>query len=160
MDITNHTLLTFSQNALLKIGEEKLAQQCQVYWNPRMRSTAGRAKLDTLTVEINPLLIEHGEQEVYTTVLHELAHLLAWQRYKHKGHGLEWRLACAELGIPNEAVTHTLPLPSRRQKKNWRYKCPHCKEQFDRVRRIKKPSACALCCKTHNRGKYTTNFLK
>ena len=41
------------------------------------------------------------------TILHELAHLVAYERNPSraiKGHGREWQLACADLGIPGESA--------------------------------------------------------
>ncbi len=42
---------------------------------------------------------------VRRTVLHELAHALAWERHRSRGHGRVWRRYCAELGIPGERAT-------------------------------------------------------
>ncbi len=39
------------------------------------------------------------------TLLHELAHALAWQHQRQSGHGEAWRFWCAELGIAGERAT-------------------------------------------------------
>ena len=133
----------------------------RIDWNPRMRSTAGRAFLREAKVELNPKLLNISLEQVNRTLLHELAHLLTYHRYGERRlapHGKEWQQACADLGIPDETATHDLPLPSHRQKKKWRYICPHCNEAIDRVHRMKSISACYPCCKKHNRGKYTKKF--
>ncbi len=39
------------------------------------------------------------------TLLHELAHALAWQHERATGHGEAWRYWCAELGIEGERAT-------------------------------------------------------
>jgi len=156
---TQDDLAQYANKALCEIGETQVAEQLSISWNPRMRSAAGRAKLQAWTIEINPKLIPFGEQEVYTTVLHELAHLVAWRRHQHRGHGLAWRQACADLGIPDESVTHQLPLPRRQQRKNYRYKCETCDLEFDRVKPAKKTSACAVCCKEFNKGKFHSKYL-
>ncbi len=39
------------------------------------------------------------------TLLHELAHALAWQHERCRGHGDAWRRWCAELGIAGERAT-------------------------------------------------------
>ncbi len=152
-------LQAYAEKALRSIGEDVIAQRMTIYWNRRMRTTAGRALLQTYEVQMNPKIAQFGAAEVWQTVLHELAHLVAWHRYQHRGHGTPWKAACAELGIPNESVTHDLPLQRRTQRKNWRYKCPHCGLSFDRARRAKPNSACAECCKQHNGGKFTKKFL-
>ncbi len=158
--IHNRDLASYADQALREIDELTVADRLTISWNPRMRTAAGRAKLTEWAVEMNPKLIPFGEGEVYSTVLHELAHLLAWHRTAHRGHGLPWRQACADLGIPHESVTHNLPLaPRRTQRKNYRYTCNHCSYQFDRVRPVKRPSACSSCCKTHNGGKFSQAYL-
>ncbi len=43
------------------------------------------------------------------TLLHELAHALAWQRERQRGHGEAWRRWCAELGIDGERATSRVP---------------------------------------------------
>lgn len=160
--MTDEELYSYARAALLRISERELAGVFQIRWNPRMRSAAGRAKLQTWSMEINPRLLlmeQNGELEVRRTALHELAHLVAWKRAGDRGHGAEWRKACAELGIPNEKVTHTLPLPVRRQKKRWLYKCNTCQESFKRVKKVKHKVACAYCCKAYNKGRFTPRFL-
>lgn len=42
------------------------------------------------------------QELIRRTVLHELAHALAWERYRERGHGPAWRRACCELGIADE----------------------------------------------------------
>ncbi len=159
MNISSEDLHTFSIDALHRIGERSLSKRVEIDWNPRMRSTAGRANLQSNTIEMNPKLQAFGEAEVYTTVLHELAHLIAWSRSRHRGHGADWKKACLDLSIPNEKATHTLPLPSRRQKKKWLYKCSTCKVSIQRVRKIKRKTACVACCKKYNKGRYSNRFL-
>jgi len=146
-----------------ELGLIGLAELLQVKWNSRMRSTAGRAYYQQSLIELNPRLIEISEEEVHRTFLHELAHLVAHARNTKRRiapHGVEWREACRDLGIPNEKVTHDLPLPSRTQQRKWHYECPHCQEVITRVRRMKRDSvACYHCCKKLNRGRFSTKFL-
>ena len=155
MNIFEDDLYNFSLEALDGIGERKVGQKFSISWNFRMRSAAGRAKLQTYEIEINPKLIQIDEKEVWNTVLHELAHLVAWKRNRHRGHGQPWRQACIDLGIPLESVTHTLPLPSNKMRKKWQYKCGNCGATSERVRRAQKKIACAACCKRYNKNRYT-----
>src|SRR4029453_15068664 len=77
-----------------------------VEWNPRLRTTAGLACWRTRTISLNPKLIEVSPSEVQRTLRHELAHFLAQHRAGRRhisAHGAEWRQACRDLGIPNEA---------------------------------------------------------
>ncbi len=135
----------------------------RIVWNKRMRSTAGRAFLHHAKVELNPRLLYVSDDplsHVRQTLLHELAHLLAYHRHGSKilAHGNEWKQACADLGIPGENATHSLPLPSRQQQKKWRYTCPVCFESIDRVKRMRGNSACYPCCLKHNRRKFHPRY--
>ena len=46
--------------------------------------------------------LERDQQTIRSTILHELAHALAWEKYGERGHGAAWHYCCAVLGIPNE----------------------------------------------------------
>ncbi len=145
-----------------KAGEE-YASQVKIIWNRRMRSTAGRAYLHLAKVELNPRLLHIGDDplsHVRQTLLHELAHLLAYHRHGNKilAHGNEWKQACADLGIPGEKATHSLPLPTRQQSKKWSYTCPVCFEMIKRVKRMRGSSACYNCCLKHNEGKFHPRY--
>ena len=144
-----------------KLDLPRLAHEVEVAWNPRMRSSAGRASWPKGLIELNPALETISEEEVRRTFLHELAHLVAFERCRSrhiKPHGPEWQLACAELGIPGEAASHHLPLPARRLRKRWRYICPKCWASVERVRRMKGENACYACCCQFNGGQYDERF--
>lgn len=146
---------------LRTLGMDELASRVLVIWNKRMRTTAGRAFWPEGKIELNPKLRQVAEEEVHGTMLHELAHLLAYARAGRKriaAHGAEWRQACCDLGIPGERATHSLPLPGRTMVRKWRYTCPRCGEGFDRVRKMKRYAGCYTCCKTHNGGYYDKRF--
>lgn len=143
----------------LRLG--RIAGTVRVDWNPRMRTTAGRAFWPEGRIEMNPLLQQVAPAEVRQTMLHELAHLVAYERAGRRriaAHGAEWRQACADLGIAGERATHSLPLPGRRMRRRWRYTCPACGEGFDRVRKMKRYAGCYTCCLKHNGGYYHRNF--
>lgn len=155
---------TIVAQALIQFKEcadENIAQQISIQWNPRMRSAAGRAFYRECRIELNPRLLLIGLDECRRTLLHELAHVLAYYRYQGRRiapHGLEWQQACSDLGIAGERATHKLALPTRKQKKKWRYRCPSCEYRFECVRALKHPSACRLCCKKWNGGVYHKKF--
>lgn len=143
------------------LGLPDLAARLVVRWNGRMRSTAGRATWPLALIEINPRLREISPEEVRRTILHELAHLVAYERSPKRripAHGREWRRACVDLGIPGEKATHELSLPSRTLKRQWRYCCPGCESSFERVRRFKSRVACYECCRRTNGGDYHDDF--
>jgi len=99
--------------------------------------------------------------EVDRTLRHELAHLLAqWRvgRRRIAPHGVEWREACRDLGIADEARCHNLPFAAKSFPPRYVYVCPNCKEKFPRVRRIRRAIACFACCRKHNRGEFDVRF--
>jgi hypothetical protein len=71
---------------------------------------------------------------------------------------MEWRRACADLGIGGEARCHNLPFPMRRQERRYVYKCPQCQRDFPRTRPLRRKSACLACCRAHNHGHYDRRF--
>jgi SprT protein len=145
---------------LAALGLHEGSLKVQVIWNPRLRSTAGYAKWPNWIVELNPRLEEFpGQTE--RTLLHELAHLVAYSRMKRKRiepHGEEWQQACADLGIPGESARHTLPLPRTKQTRKLLYQCPACLVKVERVRKFQRHVACRTCCQKNNRGRYDPRF--
>lgn len=142
-------------------GLPELARKVTVSWNPRMRTTAGRAWWPARSIEMNPKLKEFSEEEVWRTLKHEFAHLLAYERCGRKKiepHGIEWRAACTELGIGDEKTYHSLPLKGRKMKRNYAYVCPSCLATIRRVRPMRRAVACYPCCKKHNGGSYHERF--
>lgn len=126
-----------------------------------MRTTAGVARPGEDVILLNPRLREVSQEEVRRTLLHELAHLLVhwrYEGYRVPQHGAQWRLACAQLGIPGERARHTLPWEKRRQSRKWQYTCRACGLSIQRVRRIKHAAACLPCCRKHNGGRFDARF--
>ncbi|MDA7935715.1 SprT-like domain-containing protein, partial [Akkermansiaceae bacterium] len=56
----------------LMLGLPELAGRVGVEWNPRMRSTAGRATWPVCLIELNTRLPEISAEEVRRTLMHEL----------------------------------------------------------------------------------------
>jgi SprT protein len=157
----DHELEEKAQRILYSLGARQVAEKIRVKWNPRMRSAAGRADSRRVLVSLNPRLSEHGAVEIEQTLRHELAHLLAQARAGRRRilpHGTEWRTACRDLGIGNEARCHTLPFPVTPRVRRFVYKCPNCRSIFARVNRIRRTVACLACCRSHNRGRFDGRF--
>jgi SprT protein len=106
-------------------------------------------------------LMEHPA-EIDRTLRHELAHILAQFREKSRRrispHGPEWQQACRDLGIADEKRCHTLPFPAKRYTQRFIYRCPNCRRDFPRVRKIKRTVACLACCRAHNSGEFDVRF--
>jgi len=93
-------------------------------WNPRLRTTAGRAFLKERRIELNPLLLARHPEVVRTVVIHEFAHLVAHRMSSREpGHGPTWRALMHAAGLPARA-SHTLPVadlrrPRRRRRRRF-----------------------------------------
>ena len=162
--------LQFQVRALLRsLGAHTLAREVRVEWNPRLKTCAGRADYREKLISLNPLLLNHellsvnrhSGSEIDRTLRHELAHLLAQFRVGRRRiapHGSEWREACSDLDIADEARCHNLPFASKSFPPRFVYRCPSCNEKFPRVRRIHRAIACLACCRKHNRGDFDPRF--
>jgi SprT protein len=156
-----------ARRLLRSLGAEKLAREIRVEWNPRLKTCAGRADYREKLISLNPQLLNldsvngHSGSEIDRTLRHELAHLLAqWRvgRRRIAPHGPEWRQACVDLGIADEARCHDLPFAARKFPARYVYVCPNCKEKFLRARRIRRAIACLSCCRKHNDGEFDPRF--
>lgn len=154
-------MTAWCQEQAVAFGLPELARKVRVTWNPRMRTTAGRAWWPSRSIEMNPKLKDFSEAEIWRTLKHEFAHLLAYERCGRRRidpHGAEWRTACTELGIPDEKPYHSLPLKGRRMKRNYAYACPSCLAVITRVRPIQRAVACYSCCRKYNGGLYHDRY--
>jgi predicted SprT family Zn-dependent metalloprotease len=146
-----------AREILAALQADDLARDVHVEWNARLFSAAGRADSRRNLVSLNPRLRDHDSAEIDRTLRHELAHLLAQFRAGRRRispHGAEWRRACRDLGIGDEARCHTLPFPVQQRARRFLYRCSRCGKEFPRVRRIKRGVACLDCCRKFNGGKF------
>jgi SprT protein len=163
----DHALEEKSKNLLRELGAAKLAREIRVEWNPRLKTAAGRADFRQKLISLNPLLrdvragMAFNREEIDRTLRHELAHLLAQFRVGRRRiapHGPEWREACRDLGIADEARCHNLPFATKVYPARFVYRCPNCRQEFPRVRRIRRAIACLACCRKHNGGDFDPRF--
>lgn len=62
--------------------------------------TAGYAWFGLNKIQLNPtFLVNHFDDMINNVVVHELAHLIAYDIYKDKGHGYYWKHVMLVLGI-------------------------------------------------------------
>jgi len=149
-----------AREILIALDAGELAREVHVEWNARLFSAAGRADSRRNLISLNPRLRDHDSAEIDRTLRHELAHLLAQfrtGRQRISPHGAEWRRACRDLGIGDEARCHTLPFPIKERARRFLYRCSRCGKEFPRVRRIKRTVACLDCCRKFNGGKFDPN---
>ena len=89
--------------------------------------TAGQALLGKWTIRINQELFEReGFEELYDTVGHEIAHLIAWRVYKERGHAHYWTLIMCKFGLSPDRC-HTMKTRPSRRVRRWTYVCD-CQE--------------------------------
>jgi SprT protein len=159
--VETDVLLQAARELLCSLGAKRIATELRVEWNFRLKIAAGRADYRQKLISLNPRLVEHPS-EIDRTLRHELAHILAQFRQKSRRrispHGSEWRQACRDLGIANEKRCHTLPFPAKRYTPRFIYRCPNCRRDFARVRKIKRTVACLACCRAHNGGEFDVRF--
>ena len=153
-------LETKARELLRSLGAARMANELRVEWNSRLKTAAGRADYRHKLISLNPRLFEHPA-EIDRTLRHELAHLLAQFRAGRRRilpHGDEWRSACRDLAIGDEKRCHNLPFPVSARARRYLYKCPRCRRDFPRTRRIKRAVACLACCRAHNGGEFDARF--
>ena len=160
-EVATEALLQSTARELLRsLGAARIASELRVEWNPRLKTAAGRADYREKLIWLNPRLIEHPD-EIDRTLRHELAHILAQFRAGRRRippHGGEWRQACVDLGIADEKRCHNLPFPGRTYARRFVYRCPNCRQEFPRVRRMRRAVACLACCRQHNGGEFDLRF--
>src|SRR5262249_27623461 len=149
-----------ARELLCSLGAKRIATKLRVEWNSRLHTAAGRADYRQKLISLNPRLIEHPG-EIDRTLRHELAHILAQFRAGRRRippHAAEWRQACVDLGIANEKRCHNLPFPARTYAARFVYRCPNCRQELPRVRRVRRAVACLACCRKHNGGDFDPQF--
>ena len=154
------SLETEASELLRSLGATRIATEIRVEWDPRLKTAAGRADYRQKLISLNPRLVEHPA-EIDRTLRHELAHILAQSRAGRRRispHGPEWQHACRDLGIADEKRCHTLPFPATRYAPRFIYRCPNCRRNFPRLRKIKRTVACLACCRAHNGGEFDVRF--
>jgi SprT protein len=156
----NLNLEETARELLRSLGAAQIAGKLRVEWNSRLKTAAGRADYRQKLISLNPRLVEHPT-EIDRTFRHELAHILAQFRAGRQrilAHGAEWRQACVDLGIADEKRCHNLPFPARTYAARFLYRCPNCRQEFPRVRRLRRAVACLACCRKHNGGEFDLRF--
>jgi SprT protein len=153
-------LQTKARDLLRANGAGRIANELRVEWNLRFKTAAGRADYRQKLILLNPQLVEHPT-EIDRTLRHELAHILAQFRAGRRRippHSVEWRQACRDLGIADEKRCHNLPFPARTYAARFVYRCPNCRQEFPRIRRVRRAVACLACCRKHNGGDFDPRF--
>ena len=153
-------LQTQARDLLRAHGAARIASDLHVEWKAGLKTAAGRADCRQKLISLNPRLSEYPS-EIDRTLRHELAHILAQFRVGRRRilpHGVEWQQACVDLGIADEKRCHNLPFPARTYAVRFVYHCPSCRQEFSRVRRLRRSVACLACCRKHTGGEFDPRF--
>jgi len=126
-----------------------LADKVSIVYNPRLRTTLGRALLEENRVELNVHLLREHPAELLATVVHELAHLVVRMRYGHRKvrpHGMHFRALMRAVNL-SAAATHSLPakhLKRRRRRYFYLHRCSDCGMMFI-ARKVRRDCYCREC---------------
>ena len=96
----------------------ELPRVVQIGYNPRLRTTLGRAFLREKIVELNPRLLITHPGELVPTLAHELAHVVVYRRYGRSAgpHGPHFRTLMRAANL-SPAATHNVPVGQMRRKR-------------------------------------------
>lgn len=136
----------------------------RVKLNTRFKTCAGMACYSKQTIELHPELLKIGrEAERNDTFLHEIAHVLAYGLYRHRGHGVHWRLIFKALGAKNPARCHHYNFLEGKERP-YLYTCLDCGHEIPRTRPIHKRGTLHRyyhppCLLKKNKGRYRFSDL-
>lgn len=140
-------LYAIAQRCACCWGINKLPARIRITYNPRLRTTAGRAILDDRRVELNTRLLSKHPEHLVPTLVHELAHVVAYMRNgKSAPHGRGFRELMHAAGLSPQA-THSLPtghLRRRRRSFLYLHRCSDCSCSFI-ARRVRRDCYCQAC---------------
>ena len=124
-----------------------LAEKVTIVYNPRLRTTLGRAVLDQQRVELNVRLLRRHKSELIPLLAHELAHVLVHMRYgRVPAHGRHFRTLMRAVNMPSRA-THDLPVKSlARPRRRYLYlhRCSGCGYSFV-AKSVRRGYYCTAC---------------
>jgi hypothetical protein len=99
------TLINKAYLAIKEKRPEWYSTITDVHWemNSRLRRVLGKAKMNyrmnSYTIQLNSVYASTvAEDSLYDTIVHELAHIIAYRIYHDTGHGSYWRTVFLLLG--------------------------------------------------------------
>lgn len=144
------------RDATFKLLTEQGLTGWKVEFNSRLSRALGRCCYGTKTIDYQPRYMQQNDlEQVMGTIIHEVAHAVAQQRYgiyAGGGHGARWAQVARELGLKDpSAINRTATL-----KKKFTGTCPGCKREIQADRR--KSNACGRCCNEHAGGLFSPKY--
>lgn len=124
-----------------------LGRRVRIRYNPRLRTTIGRAFLEEDLIELNPRMLADHPNELIPTLVHELAHMVVhWRHGVVRPHGIEFRTLMRCLNLSPDA-THSVPVGAyrvRRKRYLYLHVCKRCGASF-LARRVSRQYYCGAC---------------
>lgn len=124
-----------------------LPGRVRLVYNPRLRTTLGRAILTDLCVELNTRLLREHPDQLIPTLAHELAHIVAHIRYGRVApHGEHFRTLMRAVNLSSKA-THDLPvgrLIRRHRRFLYLHRCSDCGYSFT-AHSLRRNCYCLAC---------------
>ena len=117
------------------LAKHPLKRPARLEWRP-YRVSAGMAYYKVGVIGLSRYVLT-TEEAVVDTLIHEYAHLLAYERAGRRGanHGPDWQKAMTELGRPPK-VRHSYSVIRNSKRQEVGYECLRCGETFIRARRL------------------------
>ena len=143
---------TIAEALLQEHGLSK--QGWTVQWD-RAKNRLGVCRFNTRVIGLSlPLTEVNDEDEVRDTILHEIAHALAGPGAKH---GPQWRAVASRIGARPRATS----AEAKGVDAKWVGSCPNCDYKINRHRLSEKVRrhACPRCCRRHNNGRWSAQFI-
>jgi len=141
------TLRLLAGRVLDAWGHGDLAAGIRFGYNGRLRSSLGRAFYKENRIDLNPRLLGANPQQVISTLVHELAHIVVYRRHGQvDAHGLHFRALMAQAGFKGRATVKLAVNPSGRTRRLFLYLhiCSLCGQRFI-ARRVRRDCYCRHC---------------
>jgi predicted SprT family Zn-dependent metalloprotease len=116
------------------------------------KKALGKCNLSEKIISLSkPWCINNLQEEnvLIDTLIHEIAHAIAYELYNDTAHGKAWKMVCKHIGCTGNRtfnlLTHPTVTPPPGKHK---YSCPNCdkKHQFHRI--LKRQTSCGYCAKS------------
>ena len=136
--VADEDLRSIAEQAFANLlARHPLKRPARVEWRP-YRVSAGMAYYKLNLIGLSSIVLT-TESMVVDTLIHEYAHLLAYERHGRRGanHGPAWQAAMTELGRPPK-VRHNYSVTRNAKRQEVGYECLRCGVTFVRARRLPK----------------------
>jgi predicted SprT family Zn-dependent metalloprotease len=104
-----------------------------------------------------PLTELNDVDRVTNTILHEIAHALQWDISGYMSHDAEWIRLAKSIGCDGERCYDGEVVNTPKSK--YSLVCGTCGKTTPKHRKPKRMAACGKCCKAHNGGKFSHDYV-